>query len=137
MSWQQNICRKDIFAFCKLKPTLIKAGMCHIQDESKEEIAYAQDMFETIFKDYALKTYNKDVGEKAAEYVAQGVTYDQYYAAYFAARGIVGDKGDNGKTISGSASRKKKAAIDKAVPNATTKQKHLLYEALGVSEKVW
>ena len=92
--------------------------MCHIQDESKEEIAYAQDMFETIFKDYALKTYNKDVGEKAAEYVAQGVTYDQYYAAYFAARGIVGDKGDNGKTISGSASRKKKAAIDKAVPGA-------------------
>ena len=88
--------------------------MCHIQDESKEEIAYAQDMFETIFKDYALKTYNKDVGEKAAEYVAQGVTYDQYYAAYFAARGIV-----------------------KAVPGASTKQKHLLYEALGVSEKVW
>ena len=87
--------------------------------------------------EYALKTYNKDVGEKAAEYVAQGVTYDQYYAAYFAARGIVGNKGDNGKTISGSASRKKKAAIDKAVPGASTKQKHLLYEALGVSEKVW
>lgn len=87
--------------------------------------------------EYALKTYNKDVGEKAAEYVAQGVTYDQYYDAYFAARGIVGDKGDNGKTISGSASRKKKAAIDKAVPGASTKQKHLLYEALGVSEKVW
>ena len=99
--------------------------MCHIQDESKEEIAYAQDMFETIFKDYALKTYNKDVGEKAAEYVAQGVTYDQYYAAYFAARGIVGDKGDNGKTISGFASRKKKAAIDKAVPGASTKQKQI------------
>ena len=30
--------------------------------------------------EYALKNYNKDVGEKAAEYVAQGVTYDQYYA---------------------------------------------------------
>ena len=87
--------------------------------------------------EYALKNYNKDVGEKAAEYVAQGVTYDQYYAAYFAARGITGDKDDNGKTISGSASRKKKAAIDKAVPGASTKQKHLLYEALGVSEKVW
>ena len=111
--------------------------MCHIQDESKEEIAYAQDIFETIFKDYALKTYNKDVEEKAAEYVAQDVTYDQYYAAYFAARGIVGDKGENGKTIANSASRKKKEAIDKAVPGASTKQKHLLYEALGVSEKVW
>ena len=87
--------------------------------------------------EYALKTYNKDVGEKAAEYVAQGVTYDQYYAAYFAARGIVGDKGENGKTITNSSSRKKKEAIDKAVPGASTKQKHLLYEALGVSEKVW
>lgn len=87
--------------------------------------------------EYALKTYNKDVGEKAAEYVAQGVTYDQYYAAYFATRGITGDKDENGKTITNSASRKKKEAIDKAVPNATTKQKHLLYEAIGVSEKVW
>ena len=87
--------------------------------------------------EYALKTYNKDVGEKAAEYVAHGVTYDQYYAAYFAARGITGDKDENGKTITNSASRKKKEAIDKAVPGASTKQKHLLYEALGVSEKVW
>ena len=87
--------------------------------------------------EYALKTYNKDVGEKAAEYVAQGVTYDQYYAAYFAARGITGDKDGDGKTIQLSSSRKKKAAIDKAVPGASTKQKHLLYEALGVSEKVW
>lgn len=87
--------------------------------------------------EYALKNYNKDVGEKAAEYVAQGVTYDQYYAAYFATRGIAGDKDENGKTITNSASRKKKDAIDKAVPNATTKQKHLLYEAIGVSEKVW
>lgn len=87
--------------------------------------------------EYALKNYNKDVGEKAAEYVAHGVTYDQYYAAYFATRGITGDKDENGKTITNSASRKKKDAIDKAVPNATTKQKHLLYEAIGVSEKVW
>ena len=87
--------------------------------------------------EYALKTYDKDVGEKAAEYVAQGVTYDQYYAAYFAARGITGDKDENGNTITYSASRKKKEAIDKAVPNATTKQKHLLYEAIGVSDKVW
>lgn len=87
--------------------------------------------------EYALKTYNKDVGEKAAEYVAQGVTYDQYYAAYFAARGITGDKDGDGKTIQLSSSRKKKAAIDKAVPGASAKQKHLLYEALGVSDKVW
>lgn len=42
----------------KLKPKLIRAGMGHIRNESKEEIAYAQEMFETIFKDY---TKEKDV----------------------------------------------------------------------------
>lgn len=36
----------------KLKPRLIKAGMGHIRNESKEQVEYAQDMFETIFKDY-------------------------------------------------------------------------------------
>ena len=35
-----------------LKPKLIRAGMGHIRGESQEEIAYAQDMFETIFRDY-------------------------------------------------------------------------------------
>ena len=37
----------------KLKPRLIKLGMGHIRDESPEEAAYAQDMFETIFRDYS------------------------------------------------------------------------------------
>ncbi len=37
----------------KLKPKLIKAGMGHIRNESKEQAAYAQEMFETIFKDYS------------------------------------------------------------------------------------
>ena len=36
----------------KLKPRLIKAGMSHLRNESAEEVAYAQDMFETIFKDF-------------------------------------------------------------------------------------
>ena len=36
----------------KLKPRLIKVGMSHLRDESAEEVAYAQDMFETIFKDF-------------------------------------------------------------------------------------
>lgn len=42
----------------KLKPKLIKAGMGHSRNESKEELAYAKDMFETIFKNY---TREKDV----------------------------------------------------------------------------
>ena len=36
----------------KLKPKLIKSSLSHIRNESEEEIAYARDMFETIFKDY-------------------------------------------------------------------------------------
>ncbi|HBF15012.1 MAG TPA: hypothetical protein DDW30_04900 [Clostridiales bacterium] len=47
MLWYMKHCNYE-----KLKPRLIKAGMRHIRNESEEEIAYAQDMFETIFKDY-------------------------------------------------------------------------------------
>lgn len=53
MLWYMKHCNYE-----KLKTKLIKAGMSHIRNESKEEIAYAQDMFETIFKDY---TKEKDV----------------------------------------------------------------------------
>ena len=48
MLWYMKHCNYE-----KLKPRLIKAGMAHIRDESKEEIAYVQDMFETIFKDFS------------------------------------------------------------------------------------
>ena len=47
MLWYMKHCNYE-----KLKPTLIKAGMSHIRNESGEEVAYAQNMFETIFKDY-------------------------------------------------------------------------------------
>lgn len=47
MLWYMKHCNYE-----KLKPKLIKAGMSHIRNESAQEIAYAKDMFETIFKDY-------------------------------------------------------------------------------------
>ena len=47
MLWYMKHCNYE-----KLKPTLIKAGMSHLRNESPEEIAYARDMFETIFKDF-------------------------------------------------------------------------------------
>ena len=47
MLWYMKRCIYE-----KLKPALFKAGMRHIRNESAEEIAAAQDMFETIFKDY-------------------------------------------------------------------------------------
>ena len=36
----------------KLKPKLIRLGMSHLRGVGPEEAAYAQDMFETIFRDY-------------------------------------------------------------------------------------
>jgi len=47
MLWYMKHCNYE-----KLKPKLIRASMRHIRNESVEEIAYARDMFETIFKDY-------------------------------------------------------------------------------------
>lgn len=47
MLWYMKHCNYE-----KLKPKLIKMGMSNIRNESAEEIAYAQNMFETIFKDY-------------------------------------------------------------------------------------
>lgn len=47
MLWYMKHCNYE-----KLKPKLIKASLRHIRNESDEEIAYAKDMFETIFKDY-------------------------------------------------------------------------------------
>jgi len=47
MLWYMKHCNYE-----KLKPKLIRAGMSHIRNESAEEIAYAQDMFETIFRDF-------------------------------------------------------------------------------------
>ncbi len=47
MLWYMKHCNYE-----KLKPRLIKASLRHIRNESEDEIAYAQDMFETIFRDY-------------------------------------------------------------------------------------
>ena len=47
MLWYMKHCNYE-----KLKPRLIKASMRHICNENADEIACAQDMFETLFKDF-------------------------------------------------------------------------------------
>lgn len=47
MLWYMKHCNYE-----KLKPRLIKASLCHLRNESADEIAYAKDMFETIFRDF-------------------------------------------------------------------------------------
>ena len=53
MLWYMKHCNYE-----KLKPKLIQSSLSHIRNESAEEIAYARDMFETIFRDF---TQEKDV----------------------------------------------------------------------------
>lgn len=45
--WYLKHCNRE-----KLKPKLIRLGMSHLRGEGPEEAAYAQDMFETIFRGY-------------------------------------------------------------------------------------
>ena len=47
MLWYMKHCNYE-----KLKPKLIRLGMSHLRGEGPEEAAYAQDMFETIFRGY-------------------------------------------------------------------------------------
>ena len=76
--------------------------------------------------------------QKYAAAVAGGVDPAVYYAAYLAQKGIQGDKDSNGNTVQLSASRNKKAAIDAVLtPDITKAQRHLIYEAFGVSKQVW
>ena len=41
----------------KLKPKLIRLGMSHLRGEGPEEAAYAQDMFETIFREILFRNF--------------------------------------------------------------------------------
>ena len=128
--------RNEIYRNALEQVSVYEENAKGIKSADSKEVKRDTD-YKTFGAEYALKEMNKATYDKATEYVAQGATYDQYYNAYLATRGITGDKDENGKTITNSASRKKKEAIDKAVPNATTKQKRLLYEAFDVSDRVW
>ena len=93
---------------------------------------YAQDYIDNGFKSLSAK--QTEGYEKARE---QGVSYDVFMDAYFAQKDVKGDKNAKGETIDLSASRNKKKAIDELIPGYTKKQKQSLYEAFGISEKVW
>jgi len=98
----------------------------------KYSTKYAQDYIDRGFK--PLSTNQTEYYEKAKE---QGISYDNFMKAKDAQKGIEGEKNENGKTITYSASVKKKDAIDELVPGYSQKQKETLYEAFGVSKSVW
>lgn len=104
------------------------------QAESRmDAIVYREANREVFGAEYALRTYNADVYDKASAAYAKGVSYDTYYDYYFATKEMHADKDENGKSISGS----KKAKVVEYINSLDIppEQKDALYVAAGYTEK--
>lgn len=104
------------------------------QAESRmDAIVYREANREAFGAEYALRTYNADVYDKARTAYAKGVSYETYYDYYFATKEMHADKDENGKSISGS----KKAKVVEYINSLDipAEQKDALYVAAGYTEK--
>lgn len=104
------------------------------QAESRmDAIVYREANREVFGAEYALRTYNADVYDKARTAYAKGVSYETYYDYYFATKEMHADKDENGKSISGS----KKAKVVEYINSLDIppEQKDALYVAAGYTPK--
>ena len=104
------------------------------QAESRmDAIVYREANREVFGAEYALRTYNADVYDKARAAYAKGVSYGTYYDYYFATKEMHADKDENGKSISGS----KKAKVVEYINSLDIppEQKDALYVAAGYTAK--
>lgn len=104
------------------------------QAESRmDAIVYREANCEVFGAEYALRTYNADVYDKARAAYAKGVSYETYYDYYFATKEMHADKDENGKSISGS----KKAKVVEYINSLDIppEQKDALYVAAGYTAK--
>lgn len=109
-------------------------GITEDQAESRmDAIVYREANREVFGAEYALRTYNADVYDKARTAYAKGVSYETYYDYYFATREMHADKDENGKSISGS----KKAKVVEYINSLDIppEQKDALYVAAGYTAK--
>ena len=109
-------------------------GITEDQAESRmDAIVYREANREVFGAEYALRTYNADVYDKARTAYAKGVSYETYYDYYFATKEMHADKDENGKSISGS----KKAKVVEYINSLDIppEQKDALYVAAGYTEK--
>jgi hypothetical protein len=74
--------------------------------DDKFDMSYLDAISTVVGAEYALKSYNKTVYEKAANLNKLGIGYDTYYDYYFATKSIEADVTSSGKTISGSRKQK-------------------------------
>lgn len=109
-------------------------GITEDQAESRmDAIVYREANREVFGAEYALRTYNADVYDKARAAYAKGVSYETYYDYYFATKEMHADKDENGKSISGS----KKAKVVEFINSLDIppEQKDALYIAAGYTAK--
>lgn len=109
-------------------------GITEDQAESRmDAIVYREANREVFGAEYALRTYNADVYDKAHTAYAKGVSYETYYDYYFATKEMHADKDENGKSISGS----KKAKVVEYINSLDIppEQKDALYVAAGYTAK--
>lgn len=109
-------------------------GITEDQAESRmDAIVYREANREVFGAEYALRTYNADVYDKARTAYAKGVSYETYYDYYFATKEMHADKDENGKSISGS----KKAKVVEFINSLDIppEQKDALYVAAGYTAK--
>ena len=109
-------------------------GITEDQAESRmDAIVYREANREVFGAEYALRTYNADVYDKARAAYAKGVSYETYYDYYFATKEMHADKDENGKSISGS----KKAKVVEFINSLDIppEQKDALYVAAGYTAK--
>lgn len=74
--------------------------------DDKFDMSYLDAISTVVGAEYALKSYNKTVYEKAANLNKLGIGYDTYYDYYFVTKSIEADVTSSGKTISGSRKQK-------------------------------
>lgn len=74
--------------------------------DDKFDMSYLDAISTVVGAEYALKSYNKTVYEKATNLNKLGIGYDTYYDYYFATKSIEADVTSSGKTVSGSRKQK-------------------------------
>lgn len=106
-------------------------GKYNLADDDVFDQAYLDSISIVMGEEYALKSYNKDVYEKATKINKLGIDYATYYDFYFGVKNITSDKKADGSTVAGS----KKAKVINYVmaQNLSTAQKLVLIMAQGYS----
>ncbi len=106
-------------------------GKYNLADDDVFDQAYLDSISVVMGEEYALKSYNKDVYEKAVKINKLGIDYATYYDFYFGVKNITSDKKADGSTVAGS----KKAKVINYVmaQNLSTAQKLVLIMAQGYS----